>query len=169
MRWEYWGMPGPHPVFALERRPPERRRHQRCSIKSGEYLWINVTRPPKVGISQTDPWYSARNAGRSPARGLLSWASKEAHPAEAYFDGCWGLCPQEEEEEAVQGKGRNHAHSPRLPANYPPSGTRRDVFRGRKDAKTAHQRTPPASDFEGHPWIQPVLFRPGPVSPSFRP
>jgi hypothetical protein len=77
--------------------------------------------------------------------------------------------PNPEEEEAVQGKGRNHVHPPRLPANYPPSGTRRDVWRGRKDPRTAHQRTPPASYFEGHPWIQPVLFRRWPDSCSFRP
>jgi hypothetical protein len=41
--------------------------------------WVCLTRPPKVGISQTNPGYSARNAGRSPARGLLSCASCFAH------------------------------------------------------------------------------------------
>ena len=43
VRWEYGGMPGPHPVFATERWPPDRPRHQRCSIKSGGYLWKNVS------------------------------------------------------------------------------------------------------------------------------
>ena len=37
------GRAGPHLIFATEQRPPEWRRHQRCSIESGEYLWKKVS------------------------------------------------------------------------------------------------------------------------------
>jgi hypothetical protein len=39
----------------------------------------NKTRPTKVGINRTDPWYQPGNAGRKPIRGLLSWASNKAN------------------------------------------------------------------------------------------
>jgi len=39
----------------------------------------NKTRPTKVRISRTDPWYRPRNAGRIPTRGLLSRASNKAN------------------------------------------------------------------------------------------
>lgn len=76
---------------------------------------------------------------------------------------------EEEREEAVQGKGRDHGPPPRLTANYPPSTTRWDILRGRKEGRAAHKRTPPASDSGSPPSIQQVPFRLWPVSSSGRP
>jgi hypothetical protein len=49
-----------------------------------------------------------------------------------------------EEKRRFKGRVAAAALARRLLANYPPSGTTRDVVRGRKDQKTAHKRTPPA-------------------------
>jgi hypothetical protein len=84
------------------------------------------------------------------------------------FSRTWSLPTQSQEEEAVQGKGRSHVPAPRLLANNLPTHTGRSVFRGRKEGRTAHQRTPPANCSESPAVIEPVLFRLCLVSSSFR-
>jgi hypothetical protein len=75
----------------------------------------------------------------------------------------------QEEKRRFKGRVAATALPRRLLANFPPSGTMRDVVRGRKDQRTAHKRTPPAGYLKSPPSIETVRFRLWPVSSSFRP